>query len=67
MILIVNSNNVGYENLNTTMEIIISAITISLTVFITSTKDPLSNCMEKIMAVGRNAMVAANLCSGNSK
>ena len=55
------------KNLNTPIAIIISAIIISLTIFTTSTKDPLSNCMEKVMAAGRNAMVAANLCSGNSK
>ena len=41
------------KNLNTPMVIIISAIIISLTVFTTSTKDLLSNCMEKIMAAGK--------------
>ena len=55
------------KNLNTPIAIIISATIISLTIFITSTKDPLSNCMEKVMATGENAMHAAHLCSGNSK
>ena len=55
------------KNLNIPMAIIMSAIIISLTIFITSTKDPLSNCMEKVMAAVRNAIVADNLCSGNSK
>ena len=55
------------KNLNTPMAIIISAIVISLTIFITSTKYPLSNCMEKVMAIGENTMQAAHLCSGNSK
>ncbi len=36
------------RNLNTPMAIIISAIIISLKIFIISTKDPLSNCMEKV-------------------
>ena len=55
------------KNLNTPIAIIISAIIISLTIFITSTKDPLSNCMEKVMATGENSMNVAHLCSGNSK
>ena len=50
------------KNLNTPIAIIISAIIISLTRFITTTKDPLSNCMEKVMAIGENAMHVAHLC-----
>ena len=40
------------KNLNTPLAIIISSIIISISIFLTSSKDPLSNCMEKVMATG---------------
>jgi hypothetical protein len=55
------------KNLNTPLAIIISSIIISISIFLTSSKDPLSNCMEKVMTTGQEAMVAAHLCSGKTK
>ena len=51
------------KNLNTPLAIIISSIIISISIFLTSSKDPLSNCMEKVMATGQEAVVAAHLCN----
>ena len=55
------------KNLNTPLAIIISSIIISISIFLTSSKDLLSNCMEKVMATSQEAMVAAHLCSGKTK
>ena len=55
------------KNLNTPLAIFISSIIISISIFLTSSKDPLSNCMEKVMATGKKAMGAAHLCSGKTK
>ena len=52
------------KNVNTPTAIIIGALIIAVSIIIVSTKDPLSKCMDKVIAEGRNAAVAANFCTG---
>ena len=54
------------KNLNTPTAIIIGALIIGVSIIIFATKDPLAKCMDKVIAEGRNAAVAANFCSGKS-
>ena len=55
------------KNLNTPLAIFISSIIISISIFLTSSKVLLSNCMEKVMATGQEAIVAAHLFSVKTK
>ena len=55
------------KNLNTSWAIIKSSIIISISIFLTSLKDPLSNYIEKVVATGLEAIIADNLCSGKTK
>ena len=54
------------KNINTPTAIIIGALIITVSIIIVATKDPLAKCMDKVIAEGRNAAVAANFCSGKS-
>ena len=54
------------KNINTPTAIIIGALIIAVSIIIIATKDPLAKCMDKIIAEGKNAAVAANFCSGRS-
>ena len=54
------------KNVNTPTAIIIGALIIAASILIVSMQDPLAKCMDKVIAEGRNAAVAANFCSGKS-
>ena len=54
------------KNINTPTAIVIGALIIAVSIIIVATKDPLAKCMDKIIAEGKNAAVAANFCSGRS-
>ena len=54
------------KNMNTPTAIIIGALIIAASILIVSIQDPLAKCMDKVIADGRNAQVAAHVCSGKS-
>jgi len=54
------------KNMNTPTAIVIGALIIAVSIIIVATKDPLAKCMDKVIADGRNAQVAAHVCSGKS-
>ena len=53
------------KNINTPIAILIGALIIAVAAIIIGTKDPLAKCMDKVIASGRNAALAAKLCSGS--
>ena len=54
------------KSMNTPTAIVIGALIIAVSIIVVATKDPLAKCMDKVIADGRNAQVAAHVCSGKS-
>ena len=54
------------KNMNTPTAIIIGALIIAASILIVSMQDPLAKCMDKVIADGRNAALAASVCSSRS-
>ena len=54
------------KNVNTPTAIIIGALIIAASILIVSMQDPLAKCMDKVIADGRNAALAASVCSSRS-
>ena len=54
------------KNINTPTAIVIGALIIAVSIIIVATKDPLAKCMDKVIADGRNAALAASVCSSRS-
>jgi len=52
------------KKLNTATAIILGAIIIAITILIIGNKDPLAECMEKVVKDGIRTVTAARVCSG---
>ena len=52
--------------INIPTAIIISAIIISITLYLISLNDPLAKCMDRLIEEGRPAANAAHFCTGKS-